>query len=126
MSRTDEAEYTTATTVAEHNTIQTELSIATPPAEGPRPRHWALNVIGVAVVLGICYYAESLLVVLLFSIHLSFVLAPVVHLLTRVHLPRALASGIAVLLLLGLAGGGVNFSSNQAANLAEDLPKYTG
>ncbi|HSS97915.1 MAG TPA: AI-2E family transporter [Terriglobales bacterium] len=126
MSRAEEAEYTTATTVAEHNTIQTELSIAAPSPEGPRPRHWALNVIGVAVVLGICYYAESVLVVLLFSILLSFVLAPVVDLLTRMHLPRALASGIAVLLLLGLVGGVVNFSYNQAANLAEDLPKYTG
>ena len=125
MSRTDEAEYTTATTVAEHNTIQTEMSIPTPPSARPHSWHWALNVIGVAVVLGICYYAESVLVVLLVSILLAFVLAPVVDLLTRIHLPRALASGIAVLLLLVLVGGIVNFSYNQAANLAEDLPKYT-
>src|ERR1051325_4966164 len=104
MSRADDAEYTTATTVAEHNTVQTEMSIPTPPSENPRPRYWALNVIGVAVILGICYYAESVLVVLLVSILLAFVLAPVVDLLTRIHLPRALSSGIAVLLLLGLVG----------------------
>jgi predicted PurR-regulated permease PerM len=101
-------------------------TIALEPAHSQhRPRYWALNVIGVAVVLALCYYAELVLVVLLVSILLAFVLAPVADLLTRVRLPRALASGIAVLLLLALLAGVVNFSYNQASSLAEDLPKYT-
>jgi len=105
--------------------IRAEVAIpSSPPARNP-PRYWALNVIGVAVILGICYYAELVLVVILVSILLAFVLAPVVDLLTRIRCPRALASGIAVLLLVALLMGIVNFSYNQAASLADDLPKYT-
>src|SRR5437870_13271000 len=121
MSRDEAPGYTTPSAMAEHEPIQTEVAIPLSPEVTHSPRYWALNVIGVAVILGICYYAESVLVVLLVSILLAFVLAPVVDLLTRVYLPRALASGIAVLLLLVLVGGIVNFSYNQAANLAEDL-----
>ncbi len=105
---------------------QTEVSIPSPSAPGNRPRYWALNVIGVAVILGICYYAELVLAVILVSILLAFVLAPVVDWLTRLHCPRALASGIAVLLLVAFLLGIVNFSYNQAASLADDLPKYSG
>jgi predicted PurR-regulated permease PerM len=89
-------------------------------------RYWALNVIGVAVILGLCYYAEAVLVVMLVSILLAFVLAPVVDFLTRLHLPRAMASAVAVLMLLVFLAGIVNFSYNQATTFAEDLPKYTG
>src|SRR3954453_14580658 len=111
--------------MAEPETIPAEIAVPSAPPNGHPPRYWALNVIGVAVVLGICYYAELVLVVLLVSILLAFVLAPVVDVLTRIRCPRALASGIAVLLLVGLLGAVVNFSYNQSANLAEDLPRYT-
>ncbi len=111
--------------MAEPDPIQTEVFIPSPITAGNRPRYWALNVIGVAVILGICYYAEVVLVVLLVSILLAFVLAPVVDVLTRVRCPRALASGIAVLLLLTVLAGIINFSYNQAVNLAENLPNYT-
>jgi predicted PurR-regulated permease PerM len=123
MSRSEEAGYTTESAMAEHELIQREVAIPSPPTASPR--YWALNVIGIAVILGICYYAELVLVVILVSILLAFVLAPVVDLLTRVRCPRALASGIAVLLLVGVVAGIVNFSYNQAVNLADDLPKYT-
>ncbi len=111
--------------MAEHDPIQADVSFPSASAAGNRPRYWALNVIGIAVILGICYYAELVLVVILVSILLAFVLAPVVDLITRIRCPRALASGIAVLLLLAVLGGVVNFSYNQAVNLAADLPRYT-
>src|SRR5882724_1258381 len=128
MSRNEAPGYTTPSPMAEHDPIQTEVAeVAIPlsPEVAHSPRYWALNVIGVAVILGICYYAELVLVVILVSILLAFVLAPVVDLLTRMRCPRALASGIAVLMLLAFLVGVVNFSYNQAANLADDLPKYT-
>src|SRR4051794_35873790 len=114
MSGTSMAGYTTKIEMGEPETIPAEIAVpSAPPPNGHPPRYWALDVIGVAVVLGICYYAELVLVVLLVSILLAFVLAPVVDVLTRIRCPRALASGIAVLLLMGLLGAVVNFSYNQ-------------
>jgi predicted PurR-regulated permease PerM len=89
-----------------------------------RPRYWALNVIGIGAVLALCYYAELVIVVMLVSILLAFILAPIVDLLTRIRVPRALASAVALILLLGACGGTVYFSYNQASNLIQDLPKY--
>lgn len=92
----------------------------------PRPRYWALNLIGVGVVLTLCYYAEVVLVVMLVSVLLAFILAPIVDLFTRARLPRALASAIALLVLATAIGGLVYASYNQAASLVQDLPKYAG
>jgi predicted PurR-regulated permease PerM len=90
-----------------------------------RPRHWAMNVIGIGGILALCYYGESVLVVMLLSVLLAFILAPIVDALTYIRLPRALAAGIALLLLLGALAGVVYYSYNEASALMEDLPKYT-
>ncbi|HTZ96876.1 MAG TPA: AI-2E family transporter [Terriglobales bacterium] len=87
-------------------------------------RHWALNVGGIAVILGLCYYGETVLVIMLVSVLLAFILAPVVDFLTRFRLPRSLASLIAILLFLGALAGIFYYSYNQAATLAQDLPRY--
>jgi predicted PurR-regulated permease PerM len=88
-------------------------------------RHWAMNVIGIAGVLALCYFGESVLVVMLVSVLLAFILAPIVDLLTYLRLPRSLAAMFAILLLLAALGGIVYFSYNQGATLLQDLPKYT-
>lgn len=87
--------------------------------------HWAMNIIGIAGILALCYFGESVLAVLLVSVLLSFILAPVVDFLTFLRLPRSLAAAIAILLLLGALSGIVYYSYNQAATLVQDLPKYT-
>src|ERR1700722_12839622 len=94
------------------------------PVEKARP-HWSMNIIGIAGVLTLCYFGESVLVVMLVSVLLAFILAPVMDLLTYLRLPRSLAGAIAILLLLGALGGIVYYSYNQAATLLQDLPKYT-
>ena len=96
-------------------------------ADAPvRPgRQWALNTIAIGVVLAICYYAERALAVILISVLLAFILAPLVDALMRLRLPRGLAAGIAVFLLLLVVGGLVYYSYNQATNFLQDLPKYT-
>jgi len=91
-----------------------------------RPAHWAMNVIGIGGIVALCYYGELVLAVLLVSVLVAFTLAPLVDLLMFLHLPRALAALIAVLLLLASLGGLVYFSYNEAATLAQDLPKYAG
>jgi predicted PurR-regulated permease PerM len=89
-------------------------------------RHWAFNAVGIAATLAICYFAEKALAVMLVSVLLAFILAPLVDLLMRLHLPRGVAAAIAVLLLLVVVCGVVYFSYNQAVSFVQDLPKYTG
>jgi predicted PurR-regulated permease PerM len=91
----------------------------------PRRAHWALTVIGIGAILGFCYWAELVLAVMLVSVLLAFILAPVVELLMQLRLPRGVAAAVAVLLLLFIGSGIISFSYNQAANFLEDLPKYT-
>ncbi len=90
-----------------------------------RPGHWSLNLIGIGVVLALCYFGQMVLAVMLVSVLLAFILAPVVDFLTLLRLPRALAAGIAILLLIVALGVVVDYSYNQAAIFLQDLPKYT-
>jgi predicted PurR-regulated permease PerM len=96
------------------------------PAEQlPARRHWALNLLGVAIVLVGCYFAESVLMVILVSILLAFIVAPIVDALMYIRLPRAVGAFIAILLLLAALTGVFYYSYNQGAALMQDLPKYT-
>ena len=96
-----------------------------PPLPQPHGGHWAFNLIGIGAILALCYYGELVFAVMMVSILLAFILAPVVDFLTYFHMPRSLASGIAVLLLLAALTGTVYYSSNQALVFVQDLPKYT-
>ena len=90
-----------------------------------RPGHWSLNLIGIGVVLALCYYGQLVLVVMLVSVLLAFILAPVVDFLSFLRLPRALAAGVAIVLLIVALGGIVDYSYNQAATFLQALPRYT-
>lgn len=95
-----------------------------PTGANPDRRYWALNIIGIGVVLGLCYFGELVLVVMLVSVLMAFILAPAVELLMRARLPRSLASAVALILLTGVIVGIIYYSYNQAATLFQDLPKY--
>jgi predicted PurR-regulated permease PerM len=86
--------------------------------------HWAFTAIGIATILGLCYWGELVLAVMLVSVLVAFILAPVMDLLIRLHLPRGLAAAVAVILLLTLLAGVVYYSSNQAIIFGHDLSKY--
>ncbi len=64
------------------------------------------------------------LVVLLASVLMAFILAPVVDFLERRKLPRSVASGIAMILLLAAVASMTYVSYSEAAAFAHDLPKY--
>jgi len=100
-----------------------EVAVAKQRAHG---KGWALTVLGLGAVFAICYFTEEILVVLLISILIAFVLAPVADFFTRSHLPRSVAAGIAVFFLLAVFGAATYFGVNQASNLVEELPKYAG
>src|SRR6266404_282713 len=106
--------------------VETDSQSGTPVSHSSRPlRHWPQIIIAVGVVLTLCYVAEFVLAVMLVSILLAFILAPIVDLLTQVRLPRSLASLVAVLLLLALVYGLTYFSYNQAVTFLQVLPRYS-
>jgi predicted PurR-regulated permease PerM len=88
-------------------------------------RNWAQPVIAGGVILYFCYEAELVLAVLLVSLLLAFILTPLVELGQRFRLPRSLASFIAVLLLLAVAGAVTYLSYSQATSFLQDLPRYS-
>jgi predicted PurR-regulated permease PerM len=87
--------------------------------------HWSLTLLGMALVIMFAYYGESVLAVLFFAVLLSFMLSPVVQALEFLHIPRAMAALISVVVLLGLLYGITVASYNQAIIFAENVPKYS-
>jgi predicted PurR-regulated permease PerM len=94
-------------------------------AETQGTHHWSLDLLGMSLVVMIAYYGESVLAVLFFAILLSFMLAPVVHALEFLRLPRALAALVSVVVLLAVLYGITAASYNQAIIFADNLPKYS-
>ena len=87
--------------------------------------HWSLTLLGMALVVMFAYYGESVLAVLFFAILLSFMLSPVVQALEYLHLPRAMAALVSVVVLLAVLYGISVASYNQALIFADNLPKYS-
>lgn len=98
------------------------------PAQVPPPatpgQDGLLTLVAGVVAVGALYFARDVLIPITLAVLLSFVLAPLVELLRRIRLPRALAVLVAVLLGLGviLSIGGV--IGVQIAGLATDIPRY--
>src|SRR3989442_5676912 len=94
----------------------------------PKPArfHWALTALGIATILGLCYWAELVLAVMMFSVMLAFILAPVVDFLMRWRLPRGVAALTSVILLLAIVAALLYYTSNQAATFFQDVPQYAG
>ncbi|MBV9481219.1 MAG: AI-2E family transporter [Acidobacteria bacterium] len=82
-------------------------------------------IIAGGVLLFFCSQAELVLVVLLASIMLAFILAPVADFFERWRLPRSLASAIAVFSLLGALVAASYFSYSEASAFARNLPRYS-
>src|SRR5580698_754419 len=94
-------------------------------SETLRQNHWSLTLLGMALVIMFAYYGESVLAVLFFAILLSFMLSPVVQALEYLHLPRAMAALVSVVVLLAVLYGVTAASYNQALIFADNLPKYS-
>jgi predicted PurR-regulated permease PerM len=93
------------------------------PAETPGLRSLLTVAVAVVVVAGL-YLGRSMLIPITLAVLLSFLLAPLVNLLRRVHLGRIPSVLLAVLLALAviLALGGM--IGTQVAGLAEEVPRY--
>ncbi len=87
--------------------------------------HWSLTLLGMGLIVVFAYYGESVLAVLFFAILLSFMLSPVVQALEYLHIPRAMAALISVVVLLAALYGITAASYNQALSFADSVPKYS-
>jgi predicted PurR-regulated permease PerM len=86
----------------------------------------SLAVLAVGGVLTLMYVAKAVLILTLVSILIAFMLAPIVELCQRLHMPRSLGSLIAVVLMCVALYGVFYISYNQADEFITELPKYSG
>src|ERR1700761_4664680 len=96
---------------------------AVAPAETPGLSGLLTLAVGVVVVAGL-YLGRTVLIPITLAVLLSFVLAPLVNLLRRIHLGRVPSVLLAVVLALGviLAIGGL--IGTQLAELVPQIPTY--
>ena len=71
------------------------VPVPAPPAPPPKPPkpHWAFQAIGIATILGLCYWGELVLAVMLVSVLLAFILAPVMEFFILLHLSARFGRG---------------------------------
>jgi predicted PurR-regulated permease PerM len=76
------------------------------------------------IIIAMLYFGREIFVPIALAILLSFVLAPVVGLLQRIHAPRGLAVVSVVLLAFALIFALGSLLAAQLTQLAGDLPRY--
>jgi predicted PurR-regulated permease PerM len=109
--------------MADEGTITGRGPTVVAPAETPGLTGLLTLAVAVVVVAGL-YLGRAVLIPITLAVLLSFLLAPIVNLLRRIHLGRVLSVIVAVLLALSiiLALGGL--IGAQFAGLAQDVPQY--
>jgi AI-2E family transporter len=83
-------------------------------------------VVAAIAVLGLIYLLKLVLVTTLSAMLLAFILEPLVCRLTRIGIPRGIASLCAVVLMVTVAAGLTYFFYNRGVDFATQLPKYSG
>jgi predicted PurR-regulated permease PerM len=83
-----------------------------------------LTLVPGVVIVSALYLAREVLVPITLAILLSFVLAPLVEVLRRVHVPHVLSVLVAALIDLGAIGAIGGIIGIQVAGLATDVPQY--
>ncbi len=94
-----------------------------PAAEAPRGEG-TLGLLVAVVVVAALYLGRDVLVPITLAVLLSFLLAPLVNLLRRLHLPRVVAVLASVATALGVILTISTLIGTQIASLATDLPTY--
>ncbi len=93
--------------------------------EGGAPASsWLGYAIGATLVVAILYVGRDVLIPLAIAILLSFLLAPLVTRLQRLHVPRVLAVLLVALLAFLVVGALALLLGVQAMQLAAELPSY--
>ena len=83
-----------------------------------------VTLVAMVVVVAGLYLAREVLIPITLAVLLSFVLAPLVGVLRRIHVPNVPSVLLAVLLGLGVLGAIGGIIGLQVASLATDVPQY--
>jgi predicted PurR-regulated permease PerM len=114
------------TELAEHPAEDADVLPTTPyRRRADRIQTSAQIIMAIAIVLALCYVAKPVLVVLLASVLLAFMLAPIVDGLQRLRVPRSLGAVIALLALCAVLYGTSFFFYSRGVEFAHELPNYT-
>jgi predicted PurR-regulated permease PerM len=93
------------------------------PAVNPDGQTFALLVIAGAAAMALLYWAQAVFIPIVLSILISYALEPLVRGLTRVRVPRAVASGLTVAMLAGVIGYSTYSLSDDASNIVAAVPE---
>jgi predicted PurR-regulated permease PerM len=88
------------------------------------PERTSLGVLAVAAVIALLYFGQVVIEALLISAIIAMVLAPIVDLLGKIRVPRALGAALATTAMVAAGYGLVALSVGRAADFARDLPRY--
>ena len=86
-------------------------------------RSVALTIIALAAATAMLHFAEVVCIPIVLSVLISYALQPVVTAMTRLYLPRALASAIVVVTAVGLIGYSGSALSDDAVAIVAQLPE---
>ena len=101
--------------------IRQPAKVSAPPLPGITS---LVTLVTIVIAVAGLYLASEVLIPITLAVLLSFVLAPLVTLLRRVHLPNAPSVLIAVVLGLAVIGAIGGVVGLQVASLATDVPRY--
>ena len=79
--------------------------------------------VGVVIVFAL-YFGKDVLLPVTLAVLLSFVLSPLVTVLRRIHIPRAIAVVFSVALAIAIIVGVGTLVATQFVEIAGDLPRY--
>ncbi len=94
-----------------------------PPAETPGLTSMFALLVGVVIVASL-YFGREVLIPVTLAVLLSFLLAPLVHLLHRIRLGRVPSVIVAVVVALGVILALAGLIGMQIAQLSDELPAY--
>src|SRR6202162_2180952 len=97
--------------------------VQVPPADTPGVQGLLTLAVAVVVVAGL-YLAREVVIPIILAVLLSFLLAPLVNVLRRLHLGRVPSALLAVVLALGVILAFAAVIGTQLSELAPDVPRY--
>ena len=98
-------------------------SMQVEPPSAPNNRVLTGLVVGVVTIFAL-YFGKDVLLPVTLAVLLSFVLSPLVTLLRRIRLPRAVAVVFSVALAIAIIVGVASLLATQFVEIAGDLPRY--
>lgn len=82
----------------------------------------SLAVLAVLAVVYSLYWASAVFIPLMLGVMISYALSPLVNLMQKWHIPRAISAAVLLLTIVGGTGYAINSLSDDASNLIETLP----